>query len=617
MKKNLLWMALPSLMFLFGSCEKTDLIENEIEIKVETEYTEPVKNQLYVWTEESDKVDVLTDGKEYLYFVERDTLTQGQIIKGSRFDSQTSKWSETEANVAYIDSLGRMTSLVMDGAICNFYNYTESTCDIALIHADGTIDCYENVSIPDNNSRNVSSRNDETISNTLSVVSIVRSSVKLAMEICENPKTLNTAFAAWDYLNDIIGGGVKFVSSTASMGTQFKLMNLKPDLFSLLVYLIESGRTLSDFLTEQLIGNWELELVDVHQVSAHAAEATFMISGIKDDSVLKKNGSIWYKNTKSNDANAIPFEVKNDSYKMMLPLNSHGTFTGTVTLSANYGFFIQKNFKFNAYYLSLKNVHVDEEALFVDGKVRFNLALNIEGDESTFKGISQFGYYITYEGNTPEYFELKNLKDYQLLPKFHTFAAGREMFFEKDIDYTNFTAELTGYQIGVYVYDKGKGLLYTFDERPLEGMIYKRKPKFEISNIQILDRGATDDPEGRDRYITYSVDYTMDGSFFLKSIHEYYGSNWTNSGESYKIAEDFNDGQKITLSSSVSYSSKNHHPSYISFMGLMTNGSTHAFQQGMVFQDGNMSLATSGEGRAVIESRSVNSDIVPMMIIKK
>ena len=276
-------------------------------------------------------------------------------------------------------------------------------------------------------------------------------------------------------------------------------------------------------------------------------------------------------------------------------------------------FFKQENFEFDAYYLGLKGVTVEEDVKYIDGKVRFNMALDLEGDESTFTGINEYGFYITYAGNTPEYHSLKNLNSFvNALPHFHTFAAGREHFFEENIDYENFTAELKDYRIGVYLYNKKKGYIYTADEQPLTGLVYKRKPSMSIVDVQMTDNGVLADGT-YDRYTDYQVKFKLDGGFFYDKLYSKYGNNWTTPGSSYLLTNGVNDDEVFTIGNKVQYSSKNHNPSYISYYAVLTNGGIVQFSDMLCFQDGNMSKTSGGESGV---SRALSIGCQPMMVQK-
>ena len=622
MKKTYFWMVLSFCMLLLNACEKTDVLEYKNEVNIELDnplsekdsIAEQNKEALFLFSGEKENGMLLTDGKDYVWTLEKDSTTGGQTLQCGKYDAEADKWLADESFVVELDDSMRVVSLTTSELMYAFTNYTETTCDIISVMADRTYEVYEGVKLPESRTVSVSSRgSDETIDAVLNTITGTYSSVQLAKELCENPKTLKAAFAAFDYLTEMMSGGVKFGMTASSMGLQFKLLKAVPNLATLMIELIQSGRTLSQFLTEQLIGNWELELIDVRQVTAHSAKLVFSITGVLDKPILKPTGSVWYKNKNNKDANSISVNVKNDHYEMTLPLTSYGPYTGTVTLSAGWGFFKQENFEFDAYYLGLKGVTVEEDVKYIDGKVRFNMALDLEGDESTFTGINEYGFYITYAGNTPEYHSLKNLNSFvNALPHFHTFAAGREHFFEENIDYENFTAELKDYRIGVYLYNKKKGYIYTADEQPLTGLVYQRKPSMSIVDVQMTDNGVRADGT-YDRYTDYQVKFKLDGGFFYDKLYSKYGNNWTTPGNSYLLTNGVNDDEVFTIGNKVQYSSKNHNPSYISYYAVLTNGGTVQFSDMLCFQDGNMSKTSGGESGV---SRALSTGCQPMMVQK-
>ena len=592
---NLLVLSLLSIM-LFSSCDQLEDIflggENN-------EITE--SSGLYYVQNETEGMDMITDNVDHILFIETDPATQERTIKGGRMDTKSEKCVEEEVFVIYMDSLNRVSTILLDNMMCNFYNYTETTCDIVFINIDETYYSVEKITLPQEKfalHKTRSTSGEEFIDNATKVIGGVKASFELALSICKNPDKLRKALDAFDYMSEMMSGGWKFGTSSATMGINAKLYNLRPDLFSLCMYLIETGRTLSDFLTEQLIGNWALELISIEQVNEKTAKIVFSVSGIKENPSVELSGYVWYKNMDNRRANNISFNVANKTYTMLLPFDSYGRFFGRISLLGAFGFGKYKSFEFNAYNLDLSKYEIEENPLYKNGEVNFKMNIFLKGNEDDLKDIQQFGYYIKY-ANAIDYKEVKNLSSiFESTPLTYELSIPRDGFSDETINYTTFEAKPSiDYYIGVYVVLKNGNIVH-FDEENIEGLVYNRKPSFTISNIVVTDRGPySDEDSGWDSYMSYTVDYAVDGGLFVTEIYEKYGENWTSSGSEYLICHEYNDKDKYTMNGTIVYSSKNPKVSPISFYAVLKNGAKYQFNQGMIFQGG--SLSVTGGTRSI------------------
>ena len=523
------------------SCDKEVALE-------QSEISTEENASLFYVKDDMNGMDMITDNINHILFIGLDSLSQGTIIEGGKMDTNSDELIKEDAFVVYVDSLNRVTSIIMDGQMCNFYNYTETTCDIAFINGDGTYECVEDISlVPEKSiSKTRSLAGEELIDGTLKVISGVKSSLELALSICSNPKSWQTAFNTFDYISGMFSGGISFGMNSASIGLKAQLMNIKPDLFSLCVYLIESGRTLSDFLTEQLIGNWELELINVEQTNANMAEIVFQVSGVKENPSVELSGYVWYMNVNNKDANTISFKVENNTYKLNLPLNSYGSFVGSVSINGAFGFFKRKEFKFDAFHIGVKNVAVEDNPLYENGSVNFLLSINLEGSEDGLKDVQQFGYYTRFSNATPNYHQVTNLSSiFDSTPLTCYLAIEKEGFFDENINYTTFEARAVDYYIGAYVV-LNNGNIVHIDEKPIEGLVYNTKPSLEYLSSNIIGTEITSievDKEGNQtiHYKTYFQNQvSILGSFWIEYLEwQCEGNGWEKtSGDNWYIEKD-------------------------------------------------------------------------------
>lgn len=485
-------------MTVITSCEKEETLEPE---QNETDMKED--DGLFYVKSDMNGMDMITDNVERMFFIGPDSSSEGTIIEGGRMDTNSGKWMKEEGFVVNVDSLNRITSIMMDGWMCNFYNYTETTCDIAFIHGDGTYECVKGVASRNGKTRSMSG--EDAIDETWKIINGVKSSLELALSVCEKPKSLQTAFNAFDEISGKSSGSVSFATNSASMGLKDQLMDGKSDLFSLCSSCIENGRAVTDSLTEKLIGNWELELIDAVQTDINTAEINFGVSGLKDSPSLELNGCIRYMNATNGDANTIPFKVENDTYKLSLPLDSYGNFVGSVSMNAELGFFKRIEFKFDAFDIRIKSVTVEENPIHRNDTVNFSLSVCLEGSSEGLDDIQQFGYYTRHADTAPDYKQVEDVSSIsQSAPLTYTLSIERKGFPDENIDYTIYEARTNrDYHIGTYVVLKNGNIVH-LDEESIDGLVYKTPPSIEFANVEITETEIVDRyANGTYKYNTY------------------------------------------------------------------------------------------------------------------
>lgn len=536
---DLLVLSLLSII-LFTGC---DQLEDIFWGGANNEITE--SSGLYYVQNETEGMDMITDNVDHILFIETDPATQERTIKGGRMDTKSEKCVEEEVFVIYMDSLNRVSTVLLDNMMCNFYNYTETTCDIVFINIDETYYSVEKITLPQEKfalHKTRSASGEEFIDNATKVIGGVKASFELALSICKNPDKLRKALDAFDYMSEMMSGGWKFGTSSATMGINAKLYNLRPDLFSLCMYLIETERTLSDFLTFQLIGNWALELISIEQVNEKTAKIVFSVSGIKENPSVELSGYVWYKNMDNRRANNIFFNVANKTYTMLLPFDSYGRFFGRISLLGAFGFGKYKSFEFNAYNLDLSKYEIEENPLYKNGEVNFKMNIFLKGNEDDLKDIQQFGYYIKY-ANAIDYKEVKNLSSiFESTPLTYELSIPRDGFSNETINYNTFEARPSiDYYIGIYVVQNDGNLVY-LNERLIDGLIYDTKPKLKFTSVSIKNYGIQ---EIRDdivyAYTNINFSYLVDGAFWMTGNYLF-----CHGGSEYPEYKMFSDGEYVS-----------------------------------------------------------------------
>ncbi len=388
--------------------------------------------------------------------------------------------------------------------------------------------------------------------------------------------------------------------------------SLSSGLLSILSY---AGDKIADGPLKYL-GPVKLSIESVEQIDAQSCKIGYMVDGLHEYGMANsdlyfelrnvKTGKYYprlYLDSKNGYENAVIANLEPGEYGIILHIR---------TKKYNWEYTTYPEVKFSIFNLELDRYEIEDNPLYENGAVNFKMNIYLKGDEESLRDIQQFGYYIKY-ANAIDYKQVKNLSSiFESTPLNYELLIPRDGFSDETTNYTTFEAKPSvNYYIGVYVVLKNGNIVH-FDEDIIDGLVYNREPSFTISNIVITDRGPYSDGTGRDSYMSYTVDYTVDGGLFVSQIYEKYGENWTSSGAEYIIFNEFDDNTTHTRKGTINYDSENTKASPISFFAILKNGSKHQFNQGMVFQGG--ALSVNGGTRS-ISSRQTATKQHPMPLI--
>lgn len=352
------------------------------------------------------------------------------------------------------------------------------------------------------------------------------------------------------------------------------------------------------------IGPWHISIESVEQTERNTCLVGYTIDGIWDDCEGKPR---VYLNCQNSDKNKHTGKVE-QALELGYAVNGYHE-VEIKNLKAGYYLIEMRlydechkvtNLSIRTYPpillqmadLELSKYEIEENPLYKNGAVNFKMNIFLGGNEDGLKDIQQFGYYTKYANAIPDYKEVKNLSSiFESTPLTYELSIPRYGFSYETINYTTFEAKPSvDYYIGVYVVLKNGNIVH-LDEEIIEGLVYNRKPSFTISNIVVTDRGPySDGDSGYDSYMSYMVDYTVDGGLFVNQVYGKYGENWTSAGSEYLIFDEYNDKTKVTNKGTINYSSKYTGVSPISFYAVLKNGNKHQFSQGMTFQGGSLSI---------------------------
>lgn len=606
-------LTLLSIMF-FTSCDKLeDFFGNE-----NNETTEKLK---YYFEENFvDSLDAIycSNKRLILYGYQEVPITSGstreeRVIYLGRVENNT--LVEEDAIVMVVDSTNFPIRIASKEFNMILSNVDESHFDCA-IYTSQTNDWIEYNKIP----YKLSTKNNQNSTRALASGGYSEFGLDDVLSIANIASSLNKGLgSALD--NDIIG----------VLGTNLEVFNeFNPnDEASLAIGTILSGtvggallnmagylaKKLDDFVVEQL-GKVRINIEDIKYIDETTYKIEYSINGLNDNGLKYSeiglevyNNEAWFylDNIKPENCSGHRF-VKLSPGKYVVELYVKSTKYEIVEYRVMH--------TFNVFDLKVDKYEIEDNPIYKDGAVNFKMNIFLKGNEEYLKDIKQFGYYIKNQ-NDIDYIEVKNLSSiFESTPLTYELSIPREGFSDGSINYTTFEAKPSNdYYIGVYVTLKNGNIVH-FDEKLIESLIYDRKPTLKISNIIVTGRGPYSDGTGRDSYMTYTVDYSVDGGLFVSEIYEKKGENWSNSGAEYLIFNEFDDNTTKTRKGTINYDSENTKSSPISFFAILKNGNKHQFNQGMTFQGGCLSINWGTRSISTSIETSEEEYTKPSIIIK-
>lgn len=269
---------------------------------------------------------------------------------------------------------------------------------------------------------------------------------------------------------------------------------------------------------------------------------------------------------------------------------------------------------FSIFDLNVEKYQVEDNPKYEDGAVRFNIDVYLSGDQNTLNEVKQFGYYTRFSKATPEYHPVSNLSSVFTYTQLRCeLNINKERFFEENINYSTFEAKAVDYHIGTYVVLKN-GKIVHLDEKPIEGLIYKRKPAFNISNIKIIE-SVTYPVESYRNYTKYTVTFNVDGGLFVKELYGIYEIGWEEAGTRYLTYNEYNDNKTFSIERIFYFynGSNMFSASPIYFYATLENGSTYAFPNVLVCYGTNVYVDKRNNVRSISKKSTIpNNCIMPI-----
>lgn len=521
---NLFVLSLLSIMF-FASCDKLEKpFENENSFDGKGDYAF-VEN--YV-----DSLDAVLspDGYVCLFGVEARDEIEGEYSKIfyiAKADYTTGEISPSDDICVVVDSIGMPNIISMEDYNVHISNVTNSTFDCIIIEKGKENVELKNLPLPKQETYSIknatrSIAGSEAIplyglDNLIDDVSKAQA-MQAIITAATNKEKLSAGIGA---IGTVLGGEAGLTLGGISDALTGSLRNS---------YLAIAGYMWSEnqkFILNH-IGPWHISIESVEQTERNTCVVGYIIDGIWDDCKGKPR---VYLNCQNSDKNKHTGKVE-QALELGYAVNGYHE-VEIKNLKAGYYLIEMKlydechkstNLTIRTYPpillqmvdLELFKYEIEDNPLYENGAVNFKMNVFLKGNEDGLKDVQQFGYYTKY-ANAIDYKEVKNLSSiFESTPLTYELSIPRDGFSDETINYTTFEAKPSiDYYIGVYVVLKNGNIVH-FDEEVIERLVYNRKPSFMISNIVVTDRGPnSDDDSGRDSYMSYTVDYTVDGGLFV------------------------------------------------------------------------------------------------------
>lgn len=520
----------------------------------------------------------------------------------AKYDFISEEWTPDTLFSVELDSLGRTSRIYLQDEVLNFYNYSDENVSILHIAGDD-YQIYENLDFIQENSRtsltkSTRSENESGVNNLEAVIKTITgtvASMDLAVNVVNNPKSIKTALSAFGYVSGFAEGLLGVAATEAGMALNYKFAGAIPHLLEVELLLIEAGRALSQKLTEELIGDWNVNISSAQQITADLARVQYTISGVKNDPSVKLTGNLLYRNLSENSPyTTVPIKVQNGDFYIDISLKGYGEYLVEVSLTGSWGFFKRDSESFQTVYLSLDDISYGDEYQYYDGFVYYDISANIRGDGKQLTDYEEYGIYFRNTKSNETYTKKSVLSNiFQSTEVNFSFYVNKEDY--ENINYSSFVAKSSIYRFGVYAKDK-KGNYLLFDEKTVE-FVYNKSPKVTICNLQ---QGAiySIDTDDYDRKAEYSYNISVEGGLFIDSIYGFYEGQWVSPGISGYVST-IADGDYNTSSSYVLFNSESDpHTNYHYYIANVNGSERRSNSIIYSFDGGNCSIYLGGSTKA-------------------
>lgn len=464
----------------------------------------------------------------------------------AKYDFVEESWIRNSISSVELDSLERVSTIYLDGEVLMFSNYSEDTVDLIHIIGDD-YQTFENVVYTPNGSKSTSTKSlcKETGAKHLeSLVEIIQgtaTSFELAASLVKNPLSIKSALMAALKCYGAVSGGLTGVSiDSTTMGWDYIFEKNPPSLLDVELLLVEAGKVLSQKLTENLIGNWDVKIVAAKQTSPRTANVQYSISGIKPDPSVRLSGIVSYKNRSEHTSYiSVPIDVQNGTHSIDIPLESPGQYDIYIYLNAKWGVFVRDRTSLYIGHLELSDMSYDTY-YYDDGYVYYEMSAYVKGEN--LNDVNEVGIYFR-DTRTNEINEFpsydSSVSDSKTRIKF-TMLLDKDDFAEKDI--SAYVAKSKVYKFGPYAKTMDNTKLF-FEETPFE-FIYNKKPSISFISARIDGTEVIEQYVDSVRYKTsYSFEYTALGCLWLDKIqYEIAQDGWNNGWEEQRTLHDGDNG---------------------------------------------------------------------------
>lgn len=429
---------------------------------------------------ESFKAIIAEDGKALLYG--KDSIGN-YVLQYGEYDYYNNKWIEESVFLVQYDTEDNPIAIKTANGLFLSERNEDGTINVLSVNEDGSYKIIaSHIDLSDSHlSRGANIR--KAPSNYSVVATYIGTAVTLASYITSGEAGITGVISGLGAIGSLVGGNAGFAVSGAS-DAFFLAGGSIASLFTLglatTVQLHEWARRLQ----EERVGDWNIEIVSVHQITRKECEITYYISGINSSPKGSPVFSLSFIDANTHQyINKGLYVAHNGIYTHKFNIEKGGKYSAKMML---YDQSLPCIFKFSNlkdFYMadiSLNNIKIGNDYSYKNGSVDYNLTVSLSGNKENLTDAAEYGYYISFSNTIPIYTKVNltssNVESTKVI------QVNREDFFEKN--YNTFHAEASEYKIGAYAKLKN-GDIITFGERKIEGLVYDKKPNIKYTSASL------------------------------------------------------------------------------------------------------------------------------------
>lgn len=524
MKKKLFVSLSFVISLLFLSCEKGNELENNKDKNITYSY---IQNCV-------DSLDAVLTSEGYLALCgimevqnsENNTVNKYRSVYITKADYENEEVDHNEDLYVLLDSLNYPVSITTSNCTYTIMNNNGSTFDLMYIDDKNEPKLYSNIAINSTKSRaNTATRAAGDLASSEPIPFTGLDDIMNAVGKMDNMYNIITATTAGQKISAGLGTLANLIGDAGWAEGGLFTGGISDALAGSLrsSYLALAGYMWSEnqkFILKHL-GAWRISIQSVEQRERGSLEIGYTVEGLNVPTEGRPKINLLCQNLKTRKYQTISLgSTTNGVYTYTISNLAAGQYGIEMRLydechsATNISVMTYPPVKANVYDLGLNRVEVEDNPLYYNGAVNFDLNIYLDGSEEGLQDIKEFGYYIKF-ANSIDYHKVEHLSYiFSSTPVTCDLPIEKEGFFKMDVN--NFVAEATDYYAGVYIVNKKGNEIKHFDEKKIEGLIYKKKPSITFTNAWLGGTDIGSDEDGNPVYCSTEINatYFAEGTFW-------------------------------------------------------------------------------------------------------